>query len=150
MTSDEGNNEDIEEEGPLLPSPDSGWLLVATKLDGHVTWEAGYEAIEQCVNALSFLQERPDPDPTHARLLRGLKHLAELKHFEFPLNDFDDFLELKAFLNISYSNLWGYSDHLFIDRDLTDPRCRSLLGEFAELARRLKLYEPLRDYWQYM
>lgn len=83
-----------------------------------------------------FLQERPDPDPEHARLLRGLKHLAEAKHFEFPLNDFDDFLALKALLNISYSTLWGCSDHLFMDMGVTDPCCRSLLGEFAELARR--------------
>jgi hypothetical protein len=150
MTSDEGDNEDTEEEGPVLPGPDSGWGLVATKVDGHIAWEAGYKAIEQCVNALSFLQERPDQDPTHARLLRGLKHLAELKYFEFPLNDFDDFLELKAFLNISHSNLWGCSDALYIDSGLSDKERCALFAEFTELTRRLKSHKPLCDYWQYM
>ena len=84
MTSDEGDNEDTEEEGPVLPGPDSGWGLVATKVDGHIAWEAGYEAIEQCVNALSFLQERPDQDPTHARLLLGLRCDWSVEHSEQP------------------------------------------------------------------
>jgi hypothetical protein len=147
MTDEE---EDAEEEGPVLPGPDSGWIPVATNVDGKDYWESGYEDIGRCRDALKMLQQLHGHTPDWGLLLRELEQLAVLTLFEYPLNDFGDFLEIDCFLNISYSNTCGWSDYLFIDMDLTDPRCQSLLWEFAELTRRLKCYEPLRNYWQYM
>ena len=150
MATEEGEGEDSEEEGPVLPGLDSGWVPVATNVDGQVEWAAGYEDIERCRDALSLLQEINEHHPDWTALLRGLKQLAVLEECDVPLHTLGDFDQIEGFLTIDYSNLWGYSEYLFISAEMSALDRRSLFGEFAELARRLKSYEPLRDYWRYM
>ena len=143
------NDEDGEEE-LILPSPDSGWIPVATKVDGHITWEDGWQAIESLVDNLRFLQEIPSHEPEWDRLLHGLVALQPLRECRFPLNDFSDFDEMECFLNIHHSNLWGTSDHLFFDDATATEEKTALLQECEELVCRLRRYEPLQQYWQYM
>jgi hypothetical protein len=150
MTSDAGYNEDTEEEGPLLPGPDSGWIAVAEYVDGQEYWAAGYEDIERCKKALCLLHELHGHTPDWEQLLRGLTYLADLVRLDHPLEDFGDFLELEEFLTLTHRNVWGTAHYLYIDKSLSAEERTSLLGEFAELASRLKSYEPLRERWKDM
>ena len=144
MHHDDGDEE------PVLPGPDSGLTPVATKVDGQPIWEDGWEAVESLVEHLQFLQEISSHTPDWDHLLKDLVLLQPLRLCEDPLNDFSDFLELEGFLNINHSTEWGVTDFLFFDESGAETHKETLFRECAELCRRLRRYEPLKEYWQYM
>jgi hypothetical protein len=154
--TDEGDDEENDEEefwGCKLPTPESGWVLVANSFDGAESWEPKWKPIEGAARALSLLEELHDHQPDWDTLLAGLKHLHVLNDPNMrwpPLHDFRDFMLIgDFFLSFEGSNDWGVGSAVYIldaDKASTD----ALMLEFEELTRRLRNYPPLQPYVQYM
>ena len=137
--------------GGPLPKPGQGWALAASTYDGVPQWEPDWEPIGKAVDALLMFQELPGHQPDWSSLLQGFRRLHVLGDTTMgwpPLQDFGDFLEIgDYFLPFTSQNEWGVRRLLYIledQRDLTDP----LLAEFAELAKRLREYPPLKRYFR--
>lgn len=148
---DEGDSE--EPWGFSLPSEDSGWVLVATGVDGQVTWEDGWDSTCRAVNALSFLAELENGQPDWDTLLSGLVHLQALRNSDMgfpPLTDLKDFeLIGDVFMTFHGANDYGVATVLYIDRE--EPTAVAILAkEFETLANRLKSYPPLQPYVEHM
>jgi hypothetical protein len=147
-TEDEG--EDL---GIALPPPDSGWALVATSVDGDVSWEPEWDSTYRAVTALSLLGELDDHKPDWDSLLRGFRHLQALKSAEMdwpPLADIEDFTLIgDMYMTLHGDNDYGVASMLYIDAD-TPAVVAALSSEFEQLANRLRAYPPLEPFIEYM
>jgi len=139
--------------GCALPTPIQGWTLAASTYDGIPMWEPRWRAIGNTVSALAMFYELPGHKPDWASLLKGLTRLHVLAEETIgspPLQNFRDFLEIgDYFLTFTSRNEQGERNLLYIIKDKPD-ETNPLIGEFEELARRLRDYPPLRPYVQYM
>ena len=146
---DNASDEDGEEE-LILPCADSGYLPLAERCEG-VTWIAdGWTELETLFTTLDLLQEISSHEPDWDELLKDLVVLQPLRFFDCPSSDFTVFNELgDLFLNIHHSTEWGVADYLYFDEDAVKQK-QVFLRECAELTRRFRGYEPLRDFWQYI
>ena len=137
----DGDDEELPEPNPAL------WQLVVTEVEGGVFWEDGCRVLADAHDSLALLQEIDEDDVDWDTLLRGLTRLQVLRTMDYPpLHNLLDFMEFDEFLTVTHKDDIYPAVHKVYLTVCEPEALEPLLGEFAELSRRLKNYPPLAPY----
>jgi hypothetical protein len=140
-----------DDEDPVRPGPDSGYLLVVEdNREALAYWHEDWKQLEDLTHALRLFQEIQEP-PDWDVLLEGLRDLQPLRSAgRYPLLDYCDFDLWPFFMYLCHRNMWGAAHCVYFDENTPNTKTGTFLDECSMLLDRLRHYEPLRAFWEYM
>lgn len=146
-----GQHYSDDDEDPVRPGPDSGYLLVVQDdREASDYWHEDWKQLEDLKHAFQLFQEIKEP-PDWDALLKGLQVLQPLRSGgRYPLNDYRDFDLWPFFMHLCHRSMRGAVHCVYFDEATPTGKTKAFLDECSTLLDRLRHYEPLRRFWRNM